>query len=533
MNSKHGLWAVAVVGLITLIIYIPVINGLKDAVIGPGGGLTLEYMAEIISKPNIERSLYFTLVQAAISTILSVIIGGALAVILVFTRIPGERLFHIIGFMAFMAPPMIVVTGFLDLYGEYGVLSSVFPPLSALGSGFTGIVSAHVFYNIPLAFSFMYSSLVGIPRNIIQTILLYSKGKTSYTIRKVIIPYITPSAIASALIIFIYCFTSFAIPLSIGGIRYSTLEVYIYRYYKISLNAQAAASIALIQFVILQLAVSALIVMYRREKLSVAPLSPYRYWHRTSAGLRMAGLIFAYLVLLYLTLPLIVIPLHSLINPYTHAADTSSWLRILNPGYDPGLGVLMGQVYINTFYYALMTLIIGVSAGLLIALETPGFTDILYISLIAISPLTLSLGLLRTYGSIIPTPMIIVLAHVIASLPLATRLLRLGYYRIPRAIIDAARSLGERGIPFFFRVLAPLMKPSLLTAMLLAVVVSLGEFSATYFIATTQYYTISPTIHVLRGIRKWQEADALATLLLILTGTITASIRGKMESWRM
>ncbi len=526
-------WAITTLLLITIIIYLPVVNGLKDAFLSPDNRLTLNTILNTLSKSNIRRSLWITTVQATISTLIALFLGSTLAVVLISMNIPGEKLFHIVGFTAFMAPSMIVVTGFLDLYGEYGFLSNIIPGLGALGKGLTGIIAAHVFYNIPLSFSFVYSALIGVPREIIQTIALFSKGRTIYIIKKVIIPYISPAIISSGLIIFIYCFTSFAIPLSIGGIYYSTLEVYIYRYYKISFQPNTAAAIAFIQYLILQLIALVMISMYRREKISAAPIAMYKYPFKTSRKTYFLGVIYSYTILAYLLLPLIIIPIYGFINPYTHQLNTNAWINLLTPTYDPGIGVSMGQIYINTFYYALMTLILGVSISLFIAVASPRIVDVIYLSLLSISPLTLSYGLLRSYGGILPVPLIIILAHITATLPLATRLLRIGYYRIPRIILDSARVIGERGIPYIFRVLIPLMKVSLITASLLAVIVSIGEFSATYFIATSSYYTISPLIHVLRGLRKWGEADALATLLLIITASIVGLVRGWIESWRM
>ncbi len=526
-------WAVIAIVVITMIIYLPVINGLKDAFLNTNNQFTLGTLSNILSKNNIRRSLWITTIQALTSTLIALLIGSLLAVIMVSTSIPGEKLFHIVGFTAFMAPPMIVVTGFLDLYGEYGFLSSIIPQLGVLGKGLTGIIAAHVFYNIPLAFSFVYSALIGVPREIIHTVILFSGGKVKYIIKKIIIPYISPAIISSGLIIFIYCFTSFAIPLSIGGIYYSTLEVYIYRYYKISFQPNNAAAIAFIQYLILQLIVLIIIAMYRREKIMAAPITAYKYPFKISRIAYFLGIIYSYAVLFYLLLPLIIIPIYGFVNPYTNRLDIDAWTHLLNPTYDPGIGVSIGQIYINTFYYALMTLVLGVSISLFIAVASPRTVDVIYLSLLAISPLTLSYGLLRSYGGILPVPLIIVLAHITATLPLATRLLRIGYYRIPRIILDSARVIGERGIPYIFRVLIPLMKPSLVTASLLAIIISIGEFSATYFIATSNYYTISPTIHVLRSLRKWEEADALATLLLIITASIVALVRGRIESWRM
>ena len=515
---------------ITLAIYAPVLYGLRDAFIDDKGFLTIDYIVGTLSKPHIINSLKFTFSQALLSALIASTIGSLAAFSLLFIGTRGARLLRSISIVSFMAPPMVVVTGFTALFGNNGLLSTVIPFLKILGEGFWAIIAAHVFYNIPLAINFVYASLVSMPKEIIDSINMFGFGKIGYVARKIIVPYILPAYLSAFTLSFIYCFTSFAIPLSLGGVEYSTLEVYIYYYYKILFNPHGAASIAFIQYMILSTIVFLFIVYHGRTYAAPVGYRHYRFIIK-NRFYRILLNIFIVLVFLYLVTPLTAISYHAFYNPYTKSFSLSGFHRVLDPSYDPGLGVGTGLVYVNTFYYAFMTAVFSITLSSIIVILGNKYIDFLYASLLAVSPLTMSLGLMRLYGSLVPNQILIVLAHVIAALPLTTRIIRVGFERVGRKYIEAAYMLKEKGLPLYLRVVFPLMKPAYLVAISLALVVSLGEFSATYFISTTQTITLGIAIYRYRGLRDWQASASAALLLLILTTTILLSLSRKIERW--
>ncbi len=525
MNRK----AIIVLIIIAFLIYYPVICGLKDAFIDDNGRFTLKYILDIISRPNIINAIKFSFEQALLSSLLATVIGSIASLGLLVLGFRGAKTLRSLSIVPFMAPPMVVVVGFTSLFGEKGWITSIIPQLRFLGEGFWGIIAAHVFYNIPLSLNFTYSSLVSIPREIIDSINLYSSGKIKFVFRKIIIPYILPALLSSFTLTFIYCFTSFAIPLSIGGVKYSTLEVYIYYYYKLMMMPHKAAAIAFIQYLILLLVVFLFTFFHGRTY--APPIGYTHYKLSVPKSFRVLLYLFTILVFLYLYVPLFSIIYTALYNPYTGEIGLHGFYRILSLRYDPGLGTELAVVYFNTLYYALMTAFLSIVLCSIIVYFGSGVIDAVYVSLLAISPLTLSLGLLRAYSYYLPPPILIILAHTYAAIPLVTRVLRIGFERIGRVYVDAARVLGEKGFTLYTRVIYPLMKPSYLVALSLALVVSLGEFGATFFLSTNKTITLAVAIYVYRGVRDWQASGAAATLLLLLTSFILLSLSRKMERW--
>lgn len=516
---------IIILSILTLMIYLPVIYGLKDAFIDDHGVPTLRYLVEVLGKPNIRHSIYFTFTQASISTLLSVAIGFLVAVMMTLTSIPGERIIRTISFLVFMAPPMIVVTGFTLLYGRYGFLTSRIPGFIVFGEGFWAIITAHTYYNIPLAMNFIYTSLTGIQRQYVDVLTLFSRGRILGVIRRVILPASYRSIISSSIIIFIYCFTSFAIPLSLGGIRYSTLEVYIYRYYKLSFNTHFAAAIAFIQFLVLFVLVAILVYMniFAGGKTGI-PVGRFRIKPVISRGKHLLFMVSTYIVFIYLIAPLLVIPYYSFIDPYRGVFSVEGYLKMFNPNYVIPVGVSVSRIYINTIYFAFMTAILTLTLSTILVLYGSEIIDPLYLGLLAISPLTLSMGLLRTYSYTLPLPLLIIFAHTIVALPIALRILRSGYNRIQRIYFDIVKLFGEKGLPFLFKVLYPLMKPAIITLIVFSLVISIGEFSATYFLSSTDTLTLSLSIYAFRGVRDWQASASAATILLLFTTTLLLPI---------
>src|SRR5690606_22775912 len=65
--------------------------------------------------------------------------------------------------------------------------------------------------------------------------------------RDVTLPAIAPGVLSGTVLAFIYCFMSFPIVLSLGGARFSTLEVEIFTSMRVLLDFETAAALAAIQ----------------------------------------------------------------------------------------------------------------------------------------------------------------------------------------------------------------------------------------------------------------------------------------------
>ena len=431
-----------------------------------------------------------------------------------------------------------MASGFLGLYGEGGVLSMAAGRV-VLPKGFWAVVAAHVYYNIPLSMMLVYGSLAGIPREELEALRIYGGGGTVFyrALLRVIAPYLYPALATAASLTFIYCFTSFTIPLVLGGgYGYYTLEVFIYVYYKTLFKPRLAEAVAFLQLLVLS-ALTALYVYVSRK----TPLP--RPGHRTRLGLgrraRVLGALYLAGVSAYLYLPLLVVPYNALRDPETGSWSLRGFSIVLSSRYNPYLMIEPVKALYNSLYFALAATLLSLTAALLVASSRRLVLEIVAAAPLAISPLTLALGLVRTYWGLLADWHLIIISHGVAALPLASRSIALGFSRIRGVFSETAYVHGVRGLDYVFLVALPAIAPALTAAVSFSMAASLGEFGATLFIHEPSSATLSILVYKLRlyayraaGTAGYLQASyAAATLLMLASSILLYAAARRSERW--
>lgn len=205
---------------------------------------------DLLKDAYIQKITLFSIKQAFLSTVLSVIIALPIAQALYY--LPNLRLkswFLALCLLCFIFPSLVLITGLVALVGQAGWLT---PYLGKNWSlyGLHGIVLAHVFLNMPYAVRVFYLQLQSIPESSWR---LARQLKLSYKQQWLILEWpvlgsVLPSIIG---IIFIICFNSFAVVLALGGgPQATTLELAIYQALKYDFNPSDALTLAWLQLFI-------------------------------------------------------------------------------------------------------------------------------------------------------------------------------------------------------------------------------------------------------------------------------------------
>jgi thiamine transport system permease protein len=189
------------------------------------------------------RVLCFTLLQAGLSTVLSVVPALLVARALARRRtLPGRRL--VLGLLGIplVVPSVVAVLGVVSVFGTDGWL-----PLGSNLYGLTGILIAHVFFNLPLATRLLLPSLEQVPAA--QWRLARQLGFGNWQAwRHIEWPALRGALPGAALLVFMLCLTSFAVVLTLGGgPRSTTLEVAIYQSLRFDFDPSRAVVLALVQ----------------------------------------------------------------------------------------------------------------------------------------------------------------------------------------------------------------------------------------------------------------------------------------------
>ena len=128
-----------------------------------------------LNLPLLTKTLKFTLKEAVLSTIFTMIIGLACAWVFSSYKFPGKRLCMSIISLPFMLPTVVVAAGINAWLGPKGFVNALLmrlfslssPPLKMMNT-FGIIIFAHVFYNTSLVIRMVSNSWTLIDKNIIN-----------------------------------------------------------------------------------------------------------------------------------------------------------------------------------------------------------------------------------------------------------------------------------------------------------------------------------------------------------------------------
>ena len=205
----------------------------------------------------------FTLFQAFLSTLISVTLAMPAAFALdQFRSLPGRSVIVALFGLPLSLPALAGAFGILALLGRGGWLAQALEQLGFAFKpniyGLTGVLTAHVFFNFPLAARLFLNALETIPEpNWKLAAALRMSALQRF--RLLGLPVMRASLPGIAGMVFLLCMTSFTLVLVLGGgPSAATLEVAVYQSLTYDFDLARAAALTLIQ---IALAGSALLLL--------------------------------------------------------------------------------------------------------------------------------------------------------------------------------------------------------------------------------------------------------------------------------
>jgi thiamine transport system permease protein len=488
------------------------------------------------------HSLLFTFYQAALSTLLTFLLGIPSAILFSRFDFRGKSLLRALTAVPFMLPTVVVAAAFNSLFNKSGLFSyiipnsySLFPILYSLlhPSPFILILSAHVFYNTTIVIRIVGNALSRLDPKLEQA--ARSLGADTFRVWKnVTLPLLRPSLLAAALLVFMFDFTSFGVILLLGGSQFSTLEVEIYiRALKLP-NLPLAAMLSVVQLIFTLI----FSVLYSRSINQVTTQTAPRFSvSRPPKSLREKTFVLTFYLLLvtFFALPLISLPLRSLTRleadrgqrgevQYGFTTDYYKELFINRRGslfYVPPI-----EAAKNSLGYAGLTVLLSLALGYpaAYALAKPTrlekILDPLIMLPLGASAVMLGLGFILSFGRSLASPWFVPIAHTLIALPFVIRTLQPALASIPERLRQAAATLGASPFRVWQAVDFPILSRATLSAATFAFTVSLGEFGATLLLTRPEYPTIPIAVQRFLsqpGGLNFGQAMAMATLLMVLT----------------
>lgn len=513
--SRTALVAVPVIFLAVLFV-VPLAAVVRAGLVdGPQAGL------DVLGSPQTWAVVGFTVLQAALSTLATLLVALPAAVVIARYRFPGRGLLRALVLVPFVMPTVVVAAAFLALIGPTGVLGV------DLSGSVWGLVLAHLFLNLAVVIRVLGASLATLDPDLVSAARVL--GATPWQAwRKVTWPLVAPALRASAVIVFLFCFTSFGVVQVLGDGQLRTLEVEIYRRTAYLLDIPAAAALSVLQL----LAVVAMLLVVGRDRrvrrtVSVDTARRPRGW-REGAVVSVVAVVTALVVLV----PLAVIGARSL--QVGGEWSTAGWHLLFSPSevsnaVDPWAAVLAS---LRTSVIATVLAVgVGAAAAAGMALGGRGGwlrgVDALLLLPLGTSAVTVGLGMLLAFGrppiDLRNTSALIVLAQALVAMPFVVRVLTPALEGFDRRYLEVAGVLGRSPWQAVRSVAVPLLLPAVTVAAGFAFAVTIGEFGATVFLATPADPTLPVAVARLLarpGALTVAAAYAASTMLMLITATV-------------
>ncbi|HSH78412.1 MAG TPA: iron ABC transporter permease, partial [Herpetosiphonaceae bacterium] len=409
------------------------------------------------------------------------------------------------------------------------------PPLRLQGT-LTLILLAHVFYNLTVVLRIVGGLWSHLDPSLEEAAVVLGASRARVW-REVTLPLLLPAIGAAALLVFLFTWTAFGTVLILGGPRFATIEVEIYRQALEIFNLPVAAVLSLLQ---IAASLSLTTVYTRLQARSAVPLNlrPESAVERPPAHLGqrlfVGGVVLAMLVLLLA--PLLALVVRSL----TVAGRWSfEWYRLLgeNRGnsyfFVPPAGAMRNSLLVAGAT-TILALAIGLPAAYLLLRprgRLQALVDPIFMLPLGTSAVTLGFGYLIALDepplNLRASPLMIPIAHTLIAFPFVVRALLPVLRGIDPRLREAAAVLGARPGRVLWEVDVPIVARALLIGAVFAFTISLGEFGAALLVGRPEFPTMPVVIYRFLGrpgSANYGQALAMSTLLMILTAVSFVAI---------
>jgi thiamine transport system permease protein len=524
------------------------------AMVGRGfvtaGRLDLSAFTDVFSRPRTWRIVGLTLAQAALGTVVSVLLGVPGAYLLYRCRFRGRGFLRAFVTVPFVLPTIVVGVAFRSLLAPGGMLA-----FFHLDGTFAAIVAALVFFNYGLVVRTVGGLWERLDPRAEQA--ARALGASPWrALGTVTLPALAPAIAGAASLTFLFCATAFGTVLVLGGLRFGTVETEIWIQTTQYLDLRAAAVLSVVQLVVV---VGALWVAGRaraRNERALSLTAPVSSAHMPSVlprrrraarsgpddlrGLDRTATAVTALAVTLLALPLVGLVVRSLRT--TTGWGLGNYAALSHPA--GALPVSVWDATVTSLRVALDATVLSLVVGGLVALvvsrrpraaaarRVVAGLDGVFMLPLGVSAVTVGFGFLlvmdRPLGLAVDlrtSPLLVPIAQAVVAVPLVVRTVLPVLRAIDPRQRQVAATLGASGGRVLRTVDGPVALRAVGLAAGLAFAASLGEFGATSFLARPDRPTLPVLIYRLIGRPSpgtYGMALAASVVLALVTAVVVA-----------
>jgi thiamine transport system permease protein len=541
MTQTRRLLTVVATALVPLVVlgvfFVLPVSGMVGRGLLPGGHLDIGGVLDVLTRPEIRRAIWFTVWTSTLATLLACALGLPAAYVLHRVAIPGRTWLRAVLVVPFVLPTVLVGVAFQLLIGSGG-------PLAFLGldGSPVAIVAGLVFFNASVVIRVVGGAWESLdPRPAEAAAALGASPRQ--VLRDVILPSLRPAAVSAATVVFLFCATAFGIVLTLGGLRYSSVETQIYLLTTNLLDLQGAAALSILQLLVVTVL---LLAAARARRTPDAVVARSRVRLRRPTGADAPALGATVLLLLLVAAPLASLVVASL--RVDGAWSLANYTALQTPGSHQALLVPVTEAVVNSLRIAVdatwMSLLLGLAVAVVVTRRSHSRSerrlrsvlDGLFMLPLGVSAVTLGFGFLITLGrpplELRDSPLLIPIAQALVALPLVVRVLVPVLAGVDDRLRQAAATLGASPTRAWLAVDLPAIWKPLLAAAGFAFACSLGEFGATSFLVRDDRPTLPVVIFRLIG-HPGDLNYGMALAGSVVLGTTTAVVMLVVERLRV
>ena len=505
--------------------------------LGGESGFDFDPFRSLVTDPYYIGRIWFTIWQALVSTLLTLVVGLPTAFLFARYEFPGKTFLKATSTLPFVMPTIVVAMGFLALFGSQGIVNTALinvfgfssPPVNITNS-LTIIFMAHAFYNYAIVVRIVSALWANLDPSLEQSARVLGAGRIR-TFYHVTLPLLSPAIVSSALLTFAFSFTSFGVVLVLGGSQFATLEVAIFELTAKLFRLPLAGALSIIQLIFTYV----FLLLYAKfQEKSVVSLNLKPQEATIRRGIRITDRLFIIgmgLLVIAMLSPLIALVVRSLTFEGGYATTQIGNLFSNERGSYFYLSPLM--IIWNSLRFAFATVIISLTLGTIVSYFLTGskkrggsIRDAIFMLPLGVSAVTLGFGyiiaLSRPPVDIRGSWIILVIAHSLVAYPFVIRSLLPVLQGFVPNLREAASLLGATPARVFFFIDLPIIAPALLVGATFAFAVSMGEFGASLLLVRPEFMTIPVAIFRFLGLPGAANLGNALTMSSLLMAVVAA-----------
>ena len=547
MVKKHHFITAFLLLFFGLFFFLPVFQILRGGLRDTAGHFTFHYILEVFRNPIYLQGLWNSLLIAAATTALSLLIALPLAWLADRFDFPAKRFFSGALLLPMILAPFVGALGMQCIFGKFGALNAILEALHIVSpgngpdwfaGGFFAVVLLEALHLYPILYLNITAAFANLDPMLLEAAQDY--GCTGFRrFWKITLPLVMPGIFAGASLVFIWSFTELGTPLMFDYGRCTAVQIFD-GLNDMGHNPMPYALVTIVMLFSITLYLCAKRIFGSQNGTQAVKAG------RAAAPIPLKGPKMAAVIAIFTGMVFITILPHLGV---LGLAVCRSWYHSILPSqptlehFQSALGhSLTVPSILNSLRYSTIAvaiaLVLGILAAVRIVRGNAWLLDALVMLPLAVPGLVLAFGYLSLgqkgeifacFDPVKNPTVLLVISYAIRRLPYVVRSAVAGLQQTSVNYEEAAASLGAKPLTTFRRITMPLISANLIAGGILAFSFSMLEVSDSLILAQkAAYYPITKAIFELSTLLGQGPGLAAAlglwTMVLLGTSYILASL---------